>query len=160
MQVCSIRMFREKKLKHYSVERISDIYLKELRNRKKKGEKEKFLNQVLEEKNIYFDQETVDKVIEILLKKGYIEKIPGDALFGFYDKRVSTNPFEDLQGGVKLYTLTDLGNHFLAGGRRLAEKEIAKTKRIWANRLEKFVWLIIGGVVGVTVTLIVQNALK
>ncbi len=62
------------KTKTFTVDKIADTYLARLLKLEKKKKRTEFLNEILDNQNIYYDQEIIDKTIEKLTDKGLINK--------------------------------------------------------------------------------------
>jgi hypothetical protein len=106
-----------RKLKSVSLEKMADLYLAELAKGKKT---DVFLNDLLEERGIYFTIESIQQCLDLLTEKKYIVLVP----FGFSTFKISRakSIWERRTAEiwkVPLYTITDAGLHFVLGGQEL-----------------------------------------
>jgi hypothetical protein len=103
-----------------TVEHICDIYLKELFKSKEKG---LFLNSVLNDKAIFYDQEKLKNVLQLLEDKNLILKEPHtistivhlheDTKLDIKSSDGVREFFDNVEGSISRYKLTEKGKQFV-----------------------------------------------
>ena len=136
------------KTKTYTIDRIADVYLARLLKLEKKKKQNEFLNIILDNENIYYDQEIINGAIEKLTAKGLIGQIFGVSKFGYGTKEPSkvksknvplneilTADFiKNLEGNVRLYELTNKGRNFVISDQFIDENG-RKTRQEKRNKI-------------------------
>lgn len=152
------------KNKDLTIEQVCDIYLTTLYKLELKKKDPKFLNAILDERGIYYDQEIIDSVVSKLLEKGLLNQIHGTSLYGFgaresfKSKKLKINLnsefakefIENLVGSVNLYQLSNKGKNFIAN-KQVIDKEGRKIRR---ENTRKRLMLIIKFISGICAALI------
>ena len=141
-------------IKTFTTDKICDVYLRHLYKSVAKGKETEFLNNILDNKRIYYDQQIIDEVAKKLLEKNLIIEIPGKSIFSYGKRRpmrgkkkkltfdeVMAPDIENLEGVSNLYKLTKSGFNFIHNDQFFDEKgkQIEKTKiDKWIDRLISF----------------------
>ena len=116
------------KLKNLPTEKTCDIFLRELYNNQRNEAKVPFLNDILDNKKIYYDKETIETIIELLQEKELIQAVPNSiSIFSFErpDKNKLTSEekitelLRNADGSVSQYRLTKKGWRFVSSGQKL-----------------------------------------
>ncbi len=148
------------KTKTFTIDKIADTYLARLLKLEKEKKPTEFLNEILDSKNIYYDQDIINKVIEKLTDKKLITNIAGVSKFSYATmeptkRRVKNVPLteiltsdfmKNLEGSVGLYELTNKGRNFVLNNQVIDEdgKELRREYREkWFDRIFSFLMGII-----------------
>lgn len=158
------------KTKTFTVDKIADTYLERLLKLEKKKKRTEFLNEILDNQNVYYDQEIINKTIEKLTDKGLITNIFGVSKFSYATKEpvkgkiknvplteiLTADFIKNLEGSVGLYELTNKGRNFIMSN-QVIDEEGKKLKR---EQREKWYERIFGFVAGIIATLLTTWLLK
>lgn len=158
------------KTKTFTVDKIADTYLARLLKLEKKKKRTEFLNEILDNQNVYYDQEIIDKTIEKLTDKGLITNIIGVSKFSYATKEpvkgkiknvplteiLTADFIKNLEGSVGLYELTNKGRNFIMSNQVIDEEG----KKLRREKREKRYDRIFGFVAGIIATLLTTWLLK
>lgn len=152
------------KIKNYSTDKTCDIFLRRLYRLEEKKKRPEFLNHILDKKRVYYDQSTIDNVLNKLLEKGFIENASGELIFSYEKKepiksKKGTAPLSEgfvadfiknIDGRVSLYQLTNKGRNFVINDQIFDEKG----KEIRKAKIEKWIDRIFAFITGIATTLL------
>ncbi|WMN07436.1 hypothetical protein QYS48_28740 [Marivirga arenosa] len=125
-------MFLIQKYKTYNLDKICDIFLKELYKSECENLKPVSLPEILEKRKIYYDNQLVNETISKLEREDYIKKLKNNTRFLYLPAGMkSSNDFiqtvKNTCGAVYYYTLKNRGRSFVKT-RQKFDKSISKTK--------------------------------
>lgn len=158
------------KTKTFTIDKIADTYLARLLKLEKKKKRTEFLNEILDDQNVYYDQEIIDKTIEKLTDKGLVTNIFGVSKFSYATKEpakgkmknvplteiLTTDFIRNLEGSVGLYELTNKGRNFVLSNQVLDEDG----KKLRREQREKWFDRIFGFVAGIIATMLTTWLLR
>lgn len=132
------------KLKTFSINKIADTILKELSKEDETNKKSSFLD-ILDKKQIYYTQKIIDSVIDLLKKKGFIEKMPNCFLASSFSKTkeldIAKIPSE-IDVFISKYKITRDGSHFVNSGQKIDSSKVnyvEKFKSWWQSKC----WIVV-----------------
>ena len=139
---------KRKKTKSVSLERMADLYLVGLA--KGKGEAV-FLNDFLEERGIYFTDDSIQACLNLLLEKRFIALDSwGFSTFNISQAESIWERRRSKAWNVPLYHITDEGLHFVKGGQEIdapgRESRLAEKKK-WGERFTSLGTSVVVGII-------------
>jgi hypothetical protein len=152
------------KAKALRKEQIADLFLQHLSKKGIDGADAILLN-FLDDNNIYYDIQSLQEVIELLLEKNLIKEVPNTmAAVGYFDE---TEPVQDgiprpaawlssIEGMIKQSEITLKGRNFIKKGQKLDVIGLAEAKAKKDKRRERIVTFIIALATAVGVTLLTE----
>jgi hypothetical protein len=132
--------------KTLTTEAVADVYLAALYKLEKKGER-KFLNEILDNNNIQYNQVTLNNVIKVLLERRFIKWKLGKCVFSLNEKKTDSKKaqirkgetyikslftpdfFKSLDSSVGLYELTIEGKAFVLSGQVIDDEKKVRRGR-------------------------------
>ena len=140
-------------------EQIADLFLKHLSKKRVDGPEAILLN-FLDDKNIYYDAQSLEEALSLLLEKKLIKEVPNTmAAVGYFDDSELAVPgawIGSVEGVIKQSEITLKGKYFIKKGQKLDLVGLAEAKANREKWKERLITLGIALFTAVCVTLLTE----
>ncbi len=144
-------------MKALTIERMGELFIYHLRTLEKAGKGYEYLGHFLVKKKIYFNQQTLVDILNLLETKNFIEKIPDKIRIDNFGKAESiiTALNQNFKSAHALYKLSLLGKDFVDSKQKIdleRIKERRENRKKWHERIISLIISIIVFVAGHYIT--------